>query len=111
MTRTMSPRTSRSSHFDLGLRQRLRETVVERAREKLFAAVETSGLQQFFGADDAKRVEQLGPDDVLAAFTARQRQIRDSRVIAACRPCDERRVLIVWMCAGVENAGRRLKPA
>ena len=95
----------------LGLRQRLREAVVERAREKLLAAVEPSGLQQFLGANDAKRIEELWTDDVLAAFTARQRQIRHPRVIAACRPCDERRVLIVGMCAGVKNAGRRLKPA
>src|SRR4026208_2612663 len=94
----------------LGLRQRLRETVVDRAREELLAAVETPGLQQFLGANDAKRIEELWPDDVLAAFTARQRQIRHSRVIAACRPCDKRRIFVVWMCASVKNAGRRLKP-
>ena len=48
-------------------------TEIERAREKLLAAIETTRLQQFFGADDAERVEEFRPDAILPALAAIQR--------------------------------------
>ena len=95
--------------FRLGLGQRFREAVVECAREELLAAVEPPRLQQFLGANDTKRVEQLRPDDVLPALAACQRQIRDARVVASCRPRHERRVFIIGMGARVEDARGRLQ--
>ena len=87
----------------------LREAEVECAREELLAAVQTTGLQQLLGADDAERIEQLAADDVLPALAAIERQIRDARVIAAGCARQKRRVFIVGMRAGVQHAGRRLQ--
>ena len=53
-----------------GLVAPLREAEVERAREELLAAVQPARLQQLLGANHAERVEELGADDVLAAFAA-----------------------------------------
>ena len=90
-------------------RARLREAVVEGVAEELLRAVEPPRLQQLLGADDAERVEQLGPDDVLSALAAVERDVGDARVIAARRARNERRILVVWMRARVEHAGRRLQ--
>src|SRR4029453_7847023 len=94
-----------------GLGQRLRETVVEGAREELFTPTEAPRLEQFLGADHAERVEQLRADDVLPALSTREREIGDPRLVAPRRPCDKRRVLIVWMRTGKEHARRRLEPS
>ncbi len=93
----------------LRFRQRLREAVVERAREELLAAIEPPRLKQFLRANDAQRVEQFRTDDVLPALAARQRQIRDARMVTSRGPRDERRVLIVGMRAGMKHARRRLQ--
>jgi hypothetical protein len=69
---------------------RLRESEINRAREELVAAIEPARLQQLLGANDAKRIEQLAADDVLTALATGQRQIGDARVVAACRPRQER---------------------
>ena len=109
MTRTHVAERVALAPLHRGFRARLREAVVERAAEELFAAVEAPRLQQLLGADDAERVEELGADDVLPALAAIQRDVRDARVIAARRPRDERRILIVGVGAGVKHAGRRLQ--
>ena len=88
----------------------LREAVIDRAREELFAAVEPPRLQQFLRSNDAQRLEQLGPDDVLAAFAAVQREIRDPCMIATRRAREESRVLVIGMRSGVQRACRGLEP-
>jgi hypothetical protein len=92
----------------LGLGQRFREAVVERAGEELLAPVESPRLKQFLGANNAQRVEQLRADDVLSALPASERQIRDARVVTACGPCHERGVLIIRMGARMQDTRRRL---
>src|SRR5690606_17435909 len=92
-----------------GFLPRLREAVVERAREELLAAVERPRLQQLLGADDAERVEELGADEVLSTLAAVERQVGHARVVAAGDAGDERRVLVVGMRARVQGAGRRLE--
>ena len=54
---------------------RLREAEIVGARKKLARAVELTGREQLFGANDAELGAELGPDEVLATFTARQREI------------------------------------
>jgi hypothetical protein len=76
----------------------------------LLPAIEAPRLEQFLGADDTERIEELGADDVLAAFASVERQVGDACVVSACHSRDERRVLVVRMCGGVERAGRRLQP-
>ena len=104
-----------AEHFALvpsgrSLGQGLGETEIERAGEELFAAIETPCLQQLFGPNDAKSVEQLGADDVLTAFPSVERQICDPGVVAPRRPCDERRVFVVRVCSRVEGASGRRQP-
>ncbi len=94
-----------------GFLERLREAVVHGAGEELLAAVQAASLQQLLGADDAERFEQLGADDVLAAFTAIERQIRHPRVLGARQCRNQRRVLVVGVGAGMKGAGGGLEPA
>ena len=68
-------------------------------------------LQQLLGADDTERFEQLGADDVLAALTAIEREIRDARVVGARQRRNQRRILVVGVGAGVKGAGGGLEPA
>jgi hypothetical protein len=93
-----------------GLVARLREPIVERTREELFAAIQSPRLQQLLGANHSKRIEQFRADDVLPAFTAIERQIPDACVIASCRSRQKRRILIVGMRSRVQDARRRLQP-
>ena len=83
MTRT----TSRSDVLAAPLLERfvepLREAVVDHRREVLLVdAVVPVGQQQFLGADQAERIEQLRADRVVAAFAAVERQ-QETR--APCR--------------------------
>src|SRR5207249_3634455 len=87
-----------------GFRARLREAVVEGVTEELLRAVETPCLQELLGADDTERVKQLAADDVLPALASIQRDVRNSRMVAARRPRNECRVLVVWMRAGMKHA-------
>src|SRR4030095_16578419 len=66
-------------------------------------------LQQFLGADDAERVEQLGSDDVLSPLAAGQRQVCDAGVVTARRSRPERRIFIIGMGTGMEDACCRLQ--
>ena len=90
---------------------RLRETKIERAREELIAAIEPARLQQLFGADDAQRIEQLWPDQILPALAAIEREIADARAVAACEPRDQSGVFVVRVRARVQHTRRRLQAA
>src|SRR5439155_8772851 len=54
---------------------RLREAEIVGTRKKLARAVELTGREQLFGADDAELGAELGTDEILAAFPARQREV------------------------------------
>ena len=94
-------------HRRLGAR--FGKPVVERVAEELCSAIETPCLEQFLRANHAERIEQLRPDDVLSAFAAVQRHVRDARVIPARRSRNERRILVIGMRPRVKHARRRLQ--
>jgi hypothetical protein len=77
----------------------------------LFAAVKPARLQQFFGADDAERLEEFRADHVLPAFAAIERKIGDARLLAPRQTRDERRVFIIRVRARVQRARSGLQTA
>jgi hypothetical protein len=48
---------------------------VPRAAEELAAAVDPAGREELLRPDDPEEVAELGPEEVLAAVAARQRQV------------------------------------
>ena len=86
----------------------LREAVFHETREELLAAVQPPGLEQFFRADDAERLEQLRADHVLPTLTACQREVRNAGAVAASGARDQAGVFVVRVRCGVHHARRRL---
>ena len=70
MTRTMSPSTSCWSQIRERLAVILGIAKIDRAGEKLPAAVDSAGGQQFLGADDAQFLAEFRAEHVLAAVAA-----------------------------------------
>ena len=62
---------------------RARESEIDGAREELLGAVDLPRRQQFLRANHAELRALFGADQVLAAFAARQREIRGAHVAAA----------------------------
>src|SRR3712207_4201700 len=61
-----------------------RKAVLHKSGKELLPAIKPSRLKQFFGANNSKRFEKLRSDDILSAFAARQRKIRNARIFSAC---------------------------
>ena len=74
--------------------------------EKLLTAVEGPRLQELFSPDDPERLEELGPDGILTALPAGEREVPDAGVIAPRQPCHEERVLVVRMRTNDQDAPR-----
>ena len=68
---------------------------VERAAEVLPRPVDGSGGQKFAGADDAEAFAEFRPDEVLAAFAPREREIGGLDAPAASERREERGVLVI----------------
>ena len=88
----------------------LRESEIGHAGKELVNAVISAGCQEFLGAHQAQRVEQLRSDEVRAAFAAVEREQPRTHALGAGEPGDERPVLIVRMSGGVKHRGRRPEP-
>ena len=108
MCRTKSPRISWRPHFSKRLFLAERVAEIHGAREVLLRAIEAMRREQFLGAENAERVEELGADLVLPAVAARRRHERHAR---AEMPRVERQrgvVLVVGMRGQVcDRADRR----
>ena len=89
----------------------LGESIVGDAREMLVDAVVAIGDEQFLGADEAERVEELRANRVVARFAARQGQEGHARAQAATEHRQHPAVLIVWVSGGVHGARGRLQLA
>ena len=89
----------------------LRKTEVDGAREKLPAAVEAAGGEQFLGADHAELLAELGTEHVLAAVAAGEREVGGAVIPAARQVGDELGVFIVRMRGDVEHAAHFAKAA
>jgi hypothetical protein len=85
------------------------EAEVVGARKQLPGAVEAPGLQQLLGTDDAEQVRLLGADDVLPTGASGQREIARARMLATRVVGNERGVLVIRMCTGMQHTGRRLQ--
>src|SRR2546427_10497387 len=83
---------------------RLRKTEIVGPREELARAVELTGGEQLLGADNAELGAELGTDQVLAAFAARQRQIRGLRAHPPRQQHQELGVLVVGMRTDHQHA-------
>ena len=59
-----------------GLLDVLGEPEIECTGEELAATVHPPGGDQLTGPDDAQALVQLRPDEVLAAFSPREREVR-----------------------------------
>ncbi len=68
---------------------------VHRAREVLLGAVHAVRGEQFLGAEDGERLEDLGPDLVLAAIAARGGDQRRPHAVLVPVARQQRRVLVV----------------
>ncbi len=89
------------------LRKRAGIAEVEGAGEVLPRAVDAARGEQLFGAQDAQRLAEVGPDEVLSAFTPRQRKVRSFAALLARDQCQRRGVLVVWMGADDQQAAVR----
>ncbi len=82
----------------------LREAEVVGAREILPRAVQVARGEQLLGANDAKAGPELRADEILPAFTAREREIRGLGAEAARQKHEELRVFVVGVGADHEDA-------
>ena len=87
-----------------GLIDRLRKAEIVGPREELARAVELTRGEQLLGTDDAELGAELGTDQILAALTARQRQIRRLRAHPARQQHQELGILVVGVRADHEHA-------
>jgi hypothetical protein len=86
-----------------GLLQRLGVAEVVGAGKELPRAVEPPGGQQLLGPDQAERLTQLRPDEVLPALTAVEGQVRGLGPHAAHQHGEELGVLVVGVGADHED--------
>ena len=77
--------------------QRLGISEVVGAGEELAGAVDPTGGEQLFRADDAELGAELGTDEVLPALAATERQVGHLRAHPSREQGDEVRVLVVGM--------------
>src|SRR5713101_7753092 len=82
----------------------LRETEVVGAGEELTSPIEPAGGEEFLGADDPELGAELGTDSVLAALTAREREIGDLDTDPARQDRPELCVLVVGVRADYQDA-------
>ena len=110
MTRTTSRKHVLAAPLLERFVEALREPVVDHRREVLLVdAVVLVGGQQFVGADQPERVEQLRADRVVAALAAIERQQRHARAVAAAQLRQDAAVLVIRMRRDVHHAGRGLE--
>lgn len=83
-----------------------REAEVVCARIEELRAVHTSRGKRFLRSHGAQRRADLGAENVLSRFAARERQVPRLDTAAAREPRDERRVLVIGMRAEHEHARR-----
>ena len=89
-----------------GFLLRLGKAEVGLGAPQLLDAVIFVGLEQFLGANEAKRVVAFGRHSVLPTFAARERHKRDAGAQAASEIGEQRAVFIVGMRDNRQDAGR-----
>ena len=85
----------------------LRKPEVFRAREVLSSPIQTPRGKQFLGAGHAQLLAELGPEQVLAAVAARERQIGRPVSTTARQVGDDPRILVIRMRCDVQHAAHR----
>ena len=80
----------------------LRESEIDGAREELLRAVDLARRQQLLRANDAELRALFGTDQVLPAFTARQRKVRRAHVPSAREVGEHRGALVVGVRGDVQ---------
>ena len=84
----------------------LRETKVNRTREKLFRAVNPSSRQQFLRPDHAQRRTLFRPNQILPPLAPRQRKIRRPHMPPARKIREDVGPLIVRVCRNHQHRPR-----
>ncbi len=83
---------------------------VERAGEELTGAVDAARRQQLLRANETELLAELRTDQVLAALTAREREVGGLAAHAARHQREQRGVLVVGMGADDQHAAMRVEP-
>ena len=82
------------------------ESEIDGAGEELLGAIDLPRGQQFLRADDAELRTLFGADQVLAAFAARQREIRGAHVAAAREVGEYGGTLVVGVGGDVQHGAQ-----
>ena len=89
--------------------RRFGKTEIVGASEKLATVIDPPCGEQFLRANDAKLIAQLGPDQILAAITAGEREI-SGVVKRPIRPIsNQARVLVVRMRRDIKDAAKHVQ--
>ena len=89
----------------------LREAEVARPGEELLGAVDPARRQQLLRPDEPQRRPLLGPDQVLPAVAASDRQVGGAQQRAVGQVSEQRGVLVVGVGRDVEDAAGHAQPA
>ena len=87
----------------------LRVAEVDRPREQLLRPVTMARLEQLLRPDQPQTRTQLGPNQILPAVTARDRQVRRPRQSPLSEVAEQRRILVVGMSGHVQHAREHRK--
>ncbi len=91
-----------------GLVETFGEAVVDHRAEILAVdSVVAVGEQQFLGANQPQRIEQLRAEGIVARLAASERQQRDLRALTPTEHRQHAAVLVVRVRGRVQHAGRR----
>ena len=91
------------------LLRRFGEAEIDGAGEELLSAINAPGRQQLLGANDAELVSLLGADEILTAFTSRQRKVAGAHLAATSQIGQQRSVLVIGMRRDHQNAANHVE--
>ena len=92
-----------------GLRERPGVAEVEGTGEVLARAVDAAGRQQLLGAEDSQSLTEVGSDQVLSTFAARQREVGRLAAELARHQRQRRGVFVVGVGADDQQPAMRLE--
>jgi hypothetical protein len=87
-----------------GLFGRLRVSEVEGPREELTSPIHAACGEELAGAHDSEPLAKLRPDQILASFASREREVRGLRPHPSGKHRQESRILIVGMSSDHQYA-------